>query len=165
MPKIESVSVDGKMAVNEILTACVQSDIDEIDYNDLTYQWQSSADGNNWCDISGAVNRSYELSDDDSLKYIRVVVSTKDSIHFQHTYDVKSSVTDNRVVHYGDVIPDNNIGIDDVTKMQKIIAEIDDMDLETLTAGDVDCDGDLTINDATIIQKYLVGLYDKLPVK
>lgn len=39
------------------------------------------------------------------------------------------------------------------------------MDLETLTAGDVDCDGDLTINDATIIQKYLVGLYDKLPVK
>lgn len=124
MPKIESVSVDGKMAVNEILTACVKSDIDEIDYNDLTYQWQSSADGNNWCDISGAVNRLYDLSDDDSLKYIRVVVSTKDSIHFQHTYDVKSSVTDNRVVHYGDVIHDNNIGIDDVTKMQKLLLKL-----------------------------------------
>lgn len=163
-PKIESISVEGKMVVNEILTAYVKSDIDEIDYNDLTYQWQSSDNGDNWYDISGAVSRTYKLTDHDLLKYIRVVVSTKNSTYFQHTNDFESSVADNRVVCYGDVIPDNNIEINDVTKIQKIIAEIDNITLESLFAGDVDRDSELTINDATYIQKYLVGLYDKLPI-
>lgn len=71
------------------------------------------------------------MTDFDSLKYIRVVVSTKNSVYFQHTDDIESIFINNRVVHYGDV----------------------------------DCDGELTINDASLIQKYLVGLYDKLPVR
>lgn len=45
------------------------------------------------------------------------------------------------------------------------VPEIDDMNTESFIAGDVDCDGELTINDASLIQKYLAGLYDKLPVR
>lgn len=105
------------------------------------------------------------MTDFDSLKYIRVVVSTKNSVYFQHTDDIESIFINNRVVHFGDVVSDNIIGIDDVTKIQKIISEIDDMNTESFIAGDVDCDGELTINDASLIQKYLVGLYDKLPVR
>lgn len=71
------------------------------------------------------------MTDFDSLKYIRVVVSTKNGVYFQHTDDIESIFINNRVVHYGDV----------------------------------DFDGELTINDASLIQKYLVGLYDKLPVR
>lgn len=163
-PKIESVKIEGRTAVTQTLTAVVQSDAGEIDYNDVTYQWQSSVDGNNWTNIAGAIDRTYVLTNNDKLKYIRVVVSSEDSIFLQHTGEVNSS-TDIRTVLYGDANLDGSISIDDVTYIQKIIAGLIDFSQEKLLAGDVDSDDDLTINDATYIQKYLTGIYNSLPIR
>lgn len=163
--KIESVSVEGKTAITETLIAVIQSDADEIDYNDVTYQWQSSSDGKNWANISGAINRSYTLTKTDSLKYIRVVVSSKNSNYYQQTGDSISSATNTRAVSYGDAKADNSIGIDDVTEIQKIIAGLSNLTRENLIAGDLDCNGNLTIEDVTYLQKYLAGYFDSLPIR
>lgn len=49
---------------------------------------------------------------------------------------------------------------DDVTLIQKHIADITTMTSAQIAAADVDHDGYVTINDATLIQKYIVGLVD-----
>lgn len=60
----------------------------------------------------------------------------------------------NNGIIYGDV----NIGIDDVTLVQKHISDITTLTSGQIAVGDVDHDGEITINDATLIQKYIVGL-------
>lgn len=59
---------------------------------------------------------------------------------------------------YGDVNGDGSVGIDDVTLVQKYIADIGTLTSGQITVADVDHDGDVTIADATLIQKYIVGL-------
>lgn len=64
----------------------------------------------------------------------------------------------NNGIIYGDVNGDGNIGINDVTLVQKHISDITTLTSEQIAVGDVDHDGEITINDATLIQKYIVGL-------
>jgi hypothetical protein len=46
------------------------------------YQWQISADGTNWTNISGATSATYNLASDQSQvgKFVRVVVTTTDAL-------------------------------------------------------------------------------------
>lgn len=60
---------------------------------------------------------------------------------------------------HGDADADGKIGIDDVTCIQKYVAElqIDHIDSEL---SDVNFDGDIDIQDATMIQKHLAGIIE-----
>ncbi len=41
----------------------------------ITYQWQMSDTGNNWQDISGATSRFYKIQEEDTGKYLRVIMT------------------------------------------------------------------------------------------
>lgn len=61
-------------------------------------------------------------------------------------------------VKIGDVTGDGNITVDDVTYVQKYIAELIGMTSEQRLAADVDKNGDIDIKDATEIQKNIAGI-------
>lgn len=58
----------------------------------------------------------------------------------------------------GDVNLDGTVNIDDVTLIQKYIANMSEFDSEQLKAADVTGDNDISIDDVTAIQKYLAGM-------
>lgn len=58
----------------------------------------------------------------------------------------------------GDVNLDGTVNIDDVTLIQKYIANMTEFDSEQLKAADVTGDNDISIDDVTEIQKYLAGM-------
>lgn len=70
---------------------------------------------------------------------------------------LKGATFINGDVVYGDVNGDGNISIDDVTLIQKYIADLSTLTSAQVAVSDVDHDGYVTINDATLIQKYIVG--------
>lgn len=58
----------------------------------------------------------------------------------------------------GDVDGDGKVSIDDVTDIQKHLANMVDFTDEQEAIADVDNDGKVTIDDVTLIQKYLAGM-------
>ncbi len=58
---------------------------------------------------------------------------------------------------YGDANGDGEITVDDVTAIQKHLANISELSGSQLNAADTDHDGIVTILDATLIQKYIAG--------
>ena len=72
-------------------------------------------------------------------------------------------------VVYGDADGDGKVTIDDVTAIQRMLAEQEGFILEAgtdkFTAADVDGDGSITVQDATLIQQYLAELIEKFPVE
>lgn len=58
----------------------------------------------------------------------------------------------------GDINLDGTVNIDDVTLIQKYIANISELDSEQLKTADVTGDGDISIDDVTTIQKYLASM-------
>lgn len=67
-PQLESVSISGTAQVGATLTASV-----EPAGATVSYQWLSAAEQDgDYTDITGAVNGSYELTEAESGKYIKV---------------------------------------------------------------------------------------------
>lgn len=62
----------------------------------------------------------------------------------------------------GDVNSDGKITIDDVTLIQKYLANMFELDSTQLKIADVNDDKDISIDDVTMIQKYLAGIITKL---
>lgn len=62
----------------------------------------------------------------------------------------------------GDVNSDGDITIDDVTLIQKYLADISELTNAQKSVADVNNDGDISIDDVTMIQKYLAGIITKL---
>lgn len=62
----------------------------------------------------------------------------------------------------GDVNSDGKITIDDVTLIQKYLANMFELDSTQLKIADVNVDKDISIDDVTMIQKYLAGIITKL---
>lgn len=77
--------------------------------------------------------------------------ATKKGIAFVNIGDVPTPTL-------GDVNGDGKINIDDVTDIQKYIANMIDFTEEQVTLADVDKNGKVSIDDATLIQKHLAGL-------
>ena len=74
----------GKKAAGETLEAVVSTNFEKQadgTYKGLTFQWQRSANKlgaeEEWENIPGATKPAYELTNDDSTKYVRVVVTNK----------------------------------------------------------------------------------------
>lgn len=77
--------------------------------------------------------------------------ATKKSITFVNIGDIPTPTL-------GDVNGDGKINIDDVTDIQKYIANMIDFTEEQVTLADVDKNGNISIDDVTLIQKHLAGL-------
>ena len=69
------------------------------------------------------------------------------------------------LVKYGDVNQDGKITVDDVTMLQKYLAEIITLNDAQKRAADTDGDGQIKIVDATEIQKYLAEIIHHLGPK
>lgn len=74
----------GKEAAGETLKAVVSTNFEKKNdgtYEGLTFQWQRSANKTaaeeEWENIPGATSPTYKLSNDDSTKYVRVVVTNR----------------------------------------------------------------------------------------
>jgi len=62
----------------------------------------------------------------------------------------------------GDMSGDGVVNINDVTDIQALITEADELTEEQIRLADVDGDGIVCVRDATQIQKYLAGVVDTL---
>ena len=67
-----------------------------------------------------------------------------------------------KLVRYGDVNKDGKVTIEDVTLLQKYIAELVKFDEDQLRAADTNGDGNIKIDDATEIQRFLAEIIDHL---
>ncbi|MCH5297244.1 MAG: hypothetical protein J1E85_06200 [Ruminococcus sp.] len=156
--KLTSASIEGFPLINNILTAKVEADIEKSSY-DVTYQWQQSIDGKKWFDISGATDVTYTLTDNDFQRYIRVMVNSKDRYgNVEYPYTIYSDATETKAVYRGDANMDMKLTIDDVTIIQKYLAENATFNKEQILAADADRNSDIGIDDATTIQKVLADM-------
>ena len=64
----------------------------------------------------------------------------------------------------GDIDGDGIVTILDVTRIQRILADIVSADDTMKKLGDVNGDGDITITDATVLQRWLLGLNQDLKI-
>ena len=58
----------------------------------------------------------------------------------------------------GDVNSDGKVGIDDVTYIQKYLANLAEFTAQQEALADVNKDGEVNIDDVTLIQKHLAGM-------
>jgi hypothetical protein len=93
-----SLSVTGTAVEGGSLTASLTgaSDLDGA-ITGTAYQWQISADGTNWTNISGATSATYALASDQSQvgKFVRAVVTTTDALGGTTDFTSASSVVAN----------------------------------------------------------------------
>lgn len=155
-----SVSISGKTAIGQTLTAQLSTDAS----TGITYQWQSSVDGTIWTDISGGTANTLAVDDTMYLKYIRVKISSTSDSSYVYPETVTSASIANKIILYGDVNLDGVISINDSTTIQRYIAG-STLNAEQLVAGDVNGDGVVNINDATLISKYLSDSITSFPVE
>lgn len=96
-------------------------------------------------------------------KYIDILKSGTVTITIGSKYDpvVSKSYTitvPSVAYDIGDVNGDDSVSIDDVTEIQKYLANLTDFTAEQETASDVNRDGSVSIDDATLIQKAISGI-------
>lgn len=160
------VTVSGKVAQGQTLVVdAVYSDATVPSTEEVTYQWQSSSDGNVWSDISSANSGEYTLTETDRYKYIRCAVSV-DGYQNVILPETKYSLsTDTKVVLYGDVDMNGKINTFDASLVQKYVSGIKDLDASQMVAADVTGDGFVNTFDASSIQKYIAGYFTSFPVE
>lgn len=166
--RLSSVSVSGKFAVNQTLTATTYTQ-DNTDVSDLvTYQWQySSSLYGPWTNITGATQRTLNVSSDWLLGYIRVNAQSVDCSPIVYpsitTYTPDSS--NGKVILYGDTDLDGDVTSIDVTLVQRYDLNMCTLNSIQLRASDVNGDGYVDIIDSTLIQRKLIGIIDIFPVE
>ena len=77
-----------------------------------------------------------------------------------YTADAYGTLT--AVGELGDVNGNGVVNVNDVTEIQRIVAEMHTPDSREQLAADVDRDGVVSIADATRLQNYLAEYFDKL---
>ena len=67
-------------------------------------------------------------------------------------------------VKLGDTDGDGHVNINDVTQIQRHLAELETLEGIYLYAADANCDGDLDISDATAIQMFIAKYKVPYPI-
>ena len=145
---ISEVKIEGLPIVGETLQANCVGDPVKDSYQ-VNYQWQSSINGKNWYDIGNAVNSSYEVTDNDFGRYIRVKITSRKYGNVVYPTTAYSKSTSCKVVILGDVNLDGNITVSDVTMVQKYLVKLITFNDEQMIAADVNMDGNITTSDVT----------------
>lgn len=84
----------------------------------------------------------------------------------EHAFNAGEDTGDDLFV-FGDVTGDNEVTMEDVTTIQKLIAKLliySDLHADAEASADVDLSGNVDLVDVTIIQRYLAKLITTLPV-
>lgn len=155
--KITGVQVSGTYLVGKKLTANVEADIIKDNY-DIEYQWQSSPNGIDWYNINKANEKQYVLTNNEFLRYIRVIVKSSDKYgNVEYPCSAISEAGITKCVVLGDTDLNGYVTIDDATNIQKyLVGIIESFNIEQRIAADVDGNGYAAIDDVTAIQKMLV---------
>ena len=162
--ELTNAQMNGKFARNQQLSVTAQcNDETTAGVNTLNYQWQSSANGDTWSNISGATASTYTLTNQEFLKYVRCKVTPKDTSGIL-PYPVFAT-SDSMVIIYGDCNLNGSVTIQDATEIQKYVADLIDLSEDQLRASDVDGDGDVDSYDATVIRKYVASQISVFPVE
>ena len=114
-------TISGTPTVGQTLIAGTDDITDDVDgLMAFSYQWQRSANAafDNPSDISSAVNKDYELADDDAGKYVRVKVSFTDGANNPETvvsvpFAVPATTLCDRTPQVRDAILRKISGVDD----------------------------------------------------
>ena len=154
---ISEVKIEGLPIVGETLQANCVGDPIKGSYQ-VNYQWQSSINGTNWYDIGNAVNKSYQVTDNDFGRYIRVKVTAKKYGNVIYPSTAYSDSTSSKVVIFGDVDLNGSVTTADVTMLQKYLLKMVTFNEEQKVAADVNKDGSITMNDVTALQKILAHI-------
>lgn len=154
--KITGVQVTGKYVVGKELTADVEADLIKENY-DIEYQWQSSPNGTDWYDINHANEKQYIITNNELLRYIRIVIKSASKYgNVEYPCLVTSEAGRTKCVVLGDTDLDGYVNIDDATNVQKYLVSLEEFNVEQKVAADVNEDGSIAIDDVTAIQKILV---------
>jgi Ca2+-binding RTX toxin-like protein len=102
------ISFTGDATENQVLTAVTSSLADADTLGTLSYQWQRSADGSVWSDVSSATASTLTLGDADVGNSIRLAVTYVDGQGTTET--VYSAATTSTVVNVNDV-PTGSVSI------------------------------------------------------
>lgn len=120
------------------------------------YRAESLSNADNLYVASGKVEFTLKTNDDGTLylsyKYEPIEY---DETELEKIYDVK----------LGDVNSDGDVTIDDVTEIQRYLAELNDFSDEQLYAADLYGNKNIDIRCATLIQKHLAGMISDYPVE
>lgn len=166
--QLSSVSVSGKFAVNQTLTATTYAQ-DNTDVSDLvTYQWQYSSTRNGtYSNITGATQRSYNVSSDRLSDYIRVIAQSVNGspVAYPSITIYTPELINGKVILYGDVDSDGSVTVLDAALVQRYTLDLYTMNDFQLRASDVNGDGCVDIIDSTFIQKKSAGVIDSFPVE
>lgn len=162
--ELASAQINGKMAKGQQISATAQcNDGTAAGANEVNYQWQSSADGDTWVNIAGAVSRSYTLTSQEFNKYVRCLITPKTDSGILPLAVIAES--DLKVIVYGDSNLDGVVNSKDATAVQKYAAGRIDFTDDQKRAADVSGDGDVNVQDATLIQEYIAGIISVFPVE
>lgn len=149
---ISDVTVTGKPIIGDTLTANCIGEPEKSQY-DVNYQWQSSTNGENWYNISGANSNTYTITDNDIDRYIRVKVTAKQFGNVEYPTEKFSSSTIYKAVILGDVNLDGTVKVADATLLGKYLADIVTLDGRQLLAADANRDNYVDVNDVRAIQQ------------
>ena len=98
---------------------------------------------------SASVPNTYELQKVEGLAN-GVYTETTQKVTYVYTDYVPESLK-----NYGDVNHDGTVDINDVTALQRILAEFETVSDTEFASFDFNCDGKTTIDDVTMLQRYL----------
>lgn len=160
-----SVSISGKVAEGQTLTATAYTEDGVASNDDISYQWQFSPNGSQWINISGATGQSYELTNYEFMKQIRVRVMVNNNSALKYPCIKYSNATATKVVLYGDVNLDHIVNVNDATLVQEYIVELVTLEPHQLVAADVDGNGNIDIKDVNYINRYINQIIDTFPVE
>ncbi len=104
------------------------------------------------------ISKVYRLETDGSLTDMNAVYDNDYMVFSTNHFSLYVLTLEKSDVLLGDVDGDGKVSIDDVTDIQKHLANMVDFTDEQEAIADVDNDGKVTIDDVTLIQKYLAGM-------
>lgn len=151
---LSRVEISGDPVIGETLSAVCYG-VPPKDEYDVTYQWYSSPDGNDWYKIGDAESKDYTVGGNVKSQYIKVEVTAERFGNVEYPTVMCSEKTNCKAVVLGDVNLDGNVSVLDVTEIQKYLAHFVTLNSEQLLAADFNRDGYITVMDVTRLQQYL----------
>lgn len=164
---ITSLSVSGKYAIGQTLTANAYRIGIPVNLNSVEYQWQYSVSKNGtYSDIPGATSKTFSITSQFFNKYIRVKVSSLPHTNLVYPQTVISSSDETqKIILYGDANSDGLLSVSDVSYINKSIMGTVTLNSDQSRAADVNGDDNVDEDDALLIQKRLSNIIDHFPVE
>ena len=160
--QIIDTNLQGNAAIGHSIQMNVTLDSNENPYeNDLVFMWQKSSNGITW-NNTNVHGSTYQLSENDFLKYIRCVLSTTN--HALSVPTTQIVQTDTKVFIFGDANLDGVVDNSDTQYISRYLAGLETMDDTKRKASDVNLNGYVDSIDVYYIMCFLENMCPSLPI-